>query len=100
MKKFLILPVLALTLGACGYSQQDRAASGALIGGGTGAVVGGLATDSVGGAVAGGVIGAAGGAIVGAATSPESRRGGGYFIDRGRCYYQYPNGRVVRSNRC
>lgn len=102
MKKLLVLPFIALGLTACGYSQQERATSGALIGGGTGAVVGGLASNSVGGAVAGGVIGAAGGAIVGAATSPESRRGGGgYFVGRdGRCYYQYPSGRTVRSNRC
>lgn len=104
MKKLLVLPVVALALGACGYTQQERATSGALIGGGTGAVVGGVASNSVGGAVAGGIVGAAGGAIVGAATSPEARRGsrgGGYFVGRdGRCYYQYANGRTVRSNRC
>lgn len=87
MKKVLIVAALALTLAGCQTARQDRAAGGALIGGGTGALIGGLASNSVGGAVAGGVIGAAAGAIIADSTRP------------GRCYYYTQSGQR-RYTRC
>ncbi len=63
-----ILAVAAVSLGACGYTQGDRALSGAGIGAGTGAVAGAvLGGDPVTGAVVGGV----GGAAIGAFTDPK-----------------------------
>lgn len=65
MKHSVSLLVLTASLGllaACGESKGDRAASGALIGGGAGAVLGG--TD-------GALIGAAGGAAAGALTDKD-----------------------------
>lgn len=87
MKKILAVAALALTLAGCETARQDRAAGGALIGGGTGALIGGLASRSAGGAVAGGVIGAAAGAIIADATRP------------GRCYY-YTRSGYKRYVRC
>ncbi len=58
----------ALALGGCGYTQADRATSGA----GIGAVAGGLGTAAAGGnPVAGAVAGGAVGAIAGAATRAD-----------------------------
>ena len=72
MRKLIIISSLALALGACSSQrEQDRALTGAALGGAAGAVVGGATTGTVGGAVAGGAIGAAGGAMVGAATTPR-----------------------------
>ena len=72
MRKFIILASMALALGACSSQrEQDRALTGAALGGAAGAVIGGASTGTVGGAVAGGAIGAAGGAMVGAATTPR-----------------------------
>lgn len=72
MRKFIILSSLALALSACNSQrQQDRALTGAALGGAAGALVGGATTGTVGGAVAGGAIGAVGGAMVGAATTPR-----------------------------
>jgi hypothetical protein len=76
MYKLAIAVGMALALAGCQTARQDRAAGGALIGGGTGALIGGLASNSVGGAVAGGVIGAAAGALIADATRP------------GYCYYR------------
>ncbi len=77
MKKVLISAAVALSLGACAQTEaENRALSGAAIGGATGAVVGGLATGRPGGALAGAAVGAAGGAMLGAATTP-----------RRECYY-------------
>lgn len=60
----------ALALGGC-YTPGERAAGGALIGGGAGALVGAAASGGrAGGTLAGAAIGAAGGAIIGAATAP------------------------------
>ena len=86
MYKIVIAAVMALALAGCQTARQDRAAGGALIGGGTGALIGGLASNSVGGAVAGGVIGAAAGALIADATRP------------GYCYYRTRHGhrRYVR----
>ena len=72
MRKILLTATVALSLGACASTESnDRALTGAAIGGATGAVVGGVATGRPGGALAGAAIGAAGGAVVGAATTPR-----------------------------
>ena len=60
----VVLALAAVSLGACGYSQGDRALSGAGIGAVAGAVLGG---DPVTGAVVGGL----GGAAIGAFTDPK-----------------------------
>lgn len=64
----VVLALAAVSLGACGYSQGDRALSGGLIGAGTGAAIGSLSGNAGTGALIGGV----GGAAVGALTSPSS----------------------------
>ena len=76
--------VAAMTLAGCQTARQDRAATGALIGGGTGALIGGLASNSVGGALAGGAIGAVTGAVIADATRP------------GYCYVRTRSGRHRR----
>jgi hypothetical protein len=61
-----LLSAAALALGACGYSTQDRALSGAAIGGATGAAAGAIfdgTTGAVGGALLGAGVGAAAGAL-------------------------------------
>jgi osmotically inducible lipoprotein OsmB len=64
----VVMAVTALTLGACGHRQSDRALSGAAIGAGAGAVGGAvLGGDPVTGAL----IGGAGGAAIGAFTDPK-----------------------------
>ncbi|RFB79621.1 hypothetical protein [Methylovirgula sp. 4M-Z18] len=62
--------LLATTLAGCGPTPNDRAASGAVIGGATGALIGGAATGKAGGAVVGGVLGAATGAVIGGTSQP------------------------------
>ncbi len=61
-----VLPALALLpvlgLGACGYSQGDRAISGGLLGAGAGAAIGSLSGNAGTGALIGGGVGALGGA--------------------------------------
>lgn len=76
----------AFALAGCQTLEQERAATGAVLGGATGAVIGGVAGGSAGAAVAGGAIGAASGAILGAATTPRSRY----------CDMQTASGRWVR----
>ena len=71
MRILVAVTGMALLLSGCQTYQEQRAASGALIGGATGAVIGGVAGRSAGAAVAGGAIGAASGAIIGAATAPR-----------------------------
>ena len=71
MKKLLIVSTAALALAGCQTVQQDRALTGAAIGGVAGTAIGAAAGHSVGGAVAGGLIGAGTGAMIGAATAPE-----------------------------
>jgi hypothetical protein len=61
---------LAITLAGCGYTPEQRAASGAALGGATGAALGASTGGGVGAALAGGALGAATGAIVGANTRP------------------------------
>jgi hypothetical protein len=74
MRKIIMITCLAASLGACSSQrEQDRAWTGAALGGVAGAVVGGATTGTAGGAVAGGAIGAAGGAMIGAATTPRQK---------------------------
>lgn len=71
MKKLItggILLASAMALSACGYSQGDRALSGAGIGAAGGAAVSGLTGGSV---LGGAVLGGAAGAATGALTSPR-----------------------------
>ena len=63
----VVLALAALSLGACGYNQGDRALSGAAIGAGTGAIIGSLSGSAGTGAIIGGV----GGAALGAFTDPN-----------------------------
>ena len=71
MRSFILVVTIALALGGCQTYQQQRAATGAAIGGTTGAVIGGVTGRSAGSAVAGGLIGAAAGGLIGAATAPK-----------------------------
>jgi hypothetical protein len=84
MRKMLIVGAAALTLGGCQTVAQDRALTGAAIGGVTGAAIGGIAGRSAGAAVAGGAIGAVAGGIIGHATTPRD------------CYVRTRSGRVRR----
>lgn len=64
--------ILATTIGleGCGYTPEQRAASGAAIGAGTGAVVASAAGARPGGVVASSLLGAGLGALIGANTRP------------------------------
>ncbi len=70
MRQLIIIIAAALALAGCQTDQQDRALTGAAIGGVAGTAIGAVAGHSVGGAVAGGLIGAGTGALIGAATAP------------------------------
>jgi uncharacterized protein YcfJ len=85
MRKFFIMVAAALALAGCQTVQQDRALTGALIGGVAGTAIGAAAGHSVGGAVAGGLIGATAGGLIGASTAPS-----------GRCYARTRSGRLIR----
>src|SRR6516164_3023159 len=63
---------LSLALAGCGYTPEQRAASGAALGGATGAAIGAAAGNSAGAALAGGVLGAQTGAIIGVNTRSAS----------------------------
>jgi hypothetical protein len=67
---FAALVVTSLALASCGYTPEQRATSGAGLGGATGVALGAATGGGVGAALAGGVLGAATGAIVGANTRP------------------------------
>ena len=69
---FAIVALASVALAGCGYTPEQRALSGAGLGGATGAAIGALAGRNVGTAIAGGVIGAAAGAVVGANTRPPN----------------------------
>jgi uncharacterized protein YcfJ len=71
MRKLIIIIAAALALAGCQTVQQDRALTGAAIGGVAGTAIGAAAGRSVGGAVAGGLIGVGAGALIGAATAPR-----------------------------
>ncbi|MGY6569229.1 MAG: YMGG-like glycine zipper-containing protein [Salinarimonas sp.] len=89
MKKILGLTAaaaLAFSVAAC-QTPGERAAGGALIGGGAGAAIGAAAGGGR-GALIGGAIGAASGAMIGAATAPsDGNCPRGYYLARdGLCY--------------
>jgi len=65
-----ILIIWSIALAGCGYTPEQRAVSGAALGGATGAAIGAAAGRGPGAALAGGALGAATGAIVGANTAP------------------------------
>ncbi|HXQ52696.1 MAG TPA: hypothetical protein VN802_16490 [Stellaceae bacterium] len=67
--KFSLLSGAMLALAACGTTPVDRAASGALIGGGTGAAIGAIAGGPA-GAAFGAWVGGASGALAGAVSPP------------------------------
>ncbi len=68
-----------ILLAGCGYTPEQRAASGAALGGATGAAIGAAAGHGPGAALAGGILGAATGAIVGANTVPPPPPPPGYY---------------------
>jgi hypothetical protein len=65
-----ILIISSIALAGCGYTPEQRAVSGAALGGATGAAIGAATGRGAGAAIAGGALGAATGAIVGADTAP------------------------------
>ena len=83
MRKLLIIGVAALALGGCQTVQEDRALTGALIGGAAGAAIGGVAGRSASAAIAGGAVGAVAGGIIGASTAPK-----------GPCYVRTASGKM------
>jgi uncharacterized protein YcfJ len=80
MRKILIIIGATLALAGCQTVEQDRALTGAAIGGVAGTAIGAAAGGTVGSAVAGGAIGAGAGALIGSATTPH------------RCYWRDRNG--------
>ncbi len=70
---FIVVTGMGLALAGCQTYQQQRVATGAVVGGATGAVIGGVAGRSPGAALVGGAIGATTGAVIGSATTPRYR---------------------------
>ena len=62
--------VAALGIAGCGYTPEQRAASGGLIGAGTGAAIASAAGGGPGAVIASSLLGAGAGALVGANTRP------------------------------
>ena len=86
MRKILILGLTAIALAGCTQTvREQRATTGALLGGATGAIIGGVASNTAGGALAGGAIGAVAGGLIGAATAPS-----------GPCYVRSRSGKLKR----
>jgi hypothetical protein len=100
MHRILALATAVMLAGTATQTQaQDGGLLGGLLGAAGGAVIGGAVTGRAGGAAAGAVIGGATGAILGSAADRDEyrrRNEGFYFNSRHRCYYEYPNGDVVR----
>jgi len=100
MIRILVLGTALLVFGATSQaSAQNNGLAGGLLGAGAGAILGGAITGKAGGAVAGAIVGGATGAIIGSESDRRryrARREGFYFNSRGRCYYEHPNGDVVR----
>ncbi len=86
MRKFLTTATLiaATGLAACGYTPEQRAASGGLIGAGTGAAIANAAGGGPGAVIAGSLLGAGTGAAIGASTRPPPPPPY-YVARRGRC---------------
>ena len=88
MQKLIIVAIVAvaaLALGGCQTVQQERALTGAAIGGIAGTAIGAATGGTVGSAVAGGLIGGAAGGLIGASTAPAEP-----------CYVRTRSGRVQR----
>lgn len=94
MKKFLIISLAALSLGACANPHDQRLADGALLGGAGGAIIGGVTTGTTGGAVVGGLAGAAVGAVVADVTGRHRYS----HHRRHRCYSGYDGCRGAGYN--
>ncbi len=62
--------VMGLGLAGCGYTPEQRATSGGLIGAGTGAAIASAAGGGPGAVIAGALLGGGTGALVGANTAP------------------------------
>jgi hypothetical protein len=62
--------VVTLGVAGCGYTPEQRAASGGLIGAGTGAAIASAAGGGPGAVIAGSLLGAGTGALIGANTRP------------------------------
>jgi uncharacterized protein YcfJ len=76
MRRLLFVLAATLALAGCQTVEQNRALSGAAIGGVAGTVIGAATGGTAGSALAGGAIGAGTGAIIGATTTPR------------RCYWR------------
>ncbi len=99
IRTFILAVALLFAAAVPQASAQDGGLVGGLLGAGAGAIIGGAATGKAGGAAAGAIIGGATGAIIGSAAERDryrSRRQGFYYNSRGRCYYEYPDGSIVR----
>ena len=83
--RLTILFISTLALAGCGYTPEQRAVSGAALGGATGAAIGAATGRGAGAALAGGALGAATGAIVGATTAPPPPPPGYYGAPPPRC---------------
>ena len=72
MRKTMVCVALISALGVagCGYTPEQRAASGGLIGAGTGAAIAGAAGGGPGAVIASSLLGAGAGALIGANTRP------------------------------
>lgn len=72
MRKVMTGVALVATIGVagCGYTPEQRAASGGLIGAGTGAALGSALGRGPGAVIAGSLLGAGTGALIGASTRP------------------------------
>ena len=83
---FMLAAAASLGLAGCAAQtlQEERAATGAAVGGATGALVGGLAGGTAGSAVAGGILGAATGGLIGATTPPPPPA---VVVAGPRCYW-------------
>lgn len=79
-------------------ARANDTAAGAIIGGTAGAIIGGAASGSAGGAVAGAVIGGTAGALIGN-QSDKNKKKSYYYWSGGKCFYRYPNGRVVKVSK-
>lgn len=65
-----VAAVATLGVAGCGYTPEQRAASGGLIGAGTGAAIASAAGGGPGAVIASSLLGAGAGALVGANTRP------------------------------
>ncbi len=62
--------LMSLGLAGCGYTPEQRATSGGLIGAGTGAAIANAAGGGPGAVIAGALLGGGTGALIGANTAP------------------------------